>query len=177
MIIGVVMSTTTISDAMPVAVRVNYYRYYYKNDDVKTANRHFRQMDLVRIKNRIYKITRNTNIYNSQGKKIGSSKKGNYMIIHSNKIYRINGKNYYYMQKIQKLNELYISDQPLRDGVGTAGYVRIENVGSISGGQYIVGQTKWGETFNPQMPITNICKNYNITKVTKFWNIELPKVG
>ncbi len=174
MIIGIVASATTVSDAMPAAVRVNYFKYTYTNASGKSVSAHFRQMDLKRYSNKIYKITSNSNIYNSSGKKIGYSAKGNYLIICTNKIYTINGKKYYYMQKIQKLNELYVSDQPLRKGNGTAGYVRIENVGKIGGGQYIVGQTEWGDNYNKQMPIWLICKSYNITKVTKFWLLELP---
>jgi hypothetical protein len=177
MIVGIIICTTTVTDAMPAAVRVNYYRYTYKDYSNRDVSRHFRQMDIKRYKNRIYKVTSNSNIYNDYGNKIGYTAKGNYVIVHSNHVYNINGKNYFYVQKIQKINELYISDKPIRtDGTDT-GFVRIENIGKVSGGQYIIGETSWGEDFNTQMPIYTVAVNHNITKVTKFWNIEPPKAG
>lgn len=173
-IMGVVMSTTTVANAMPAAIRVNYFRYTYTNSNGKSVSKHFRQMYLYRYENKIYKITSNSNIYDGRGNKIGYSAAGNYLIRADNKIYLINGKRYYYVQKVQKLNELYVSDKPLRTSKKTTGFVRIENVGKLGGGQYIIGQTSWGEKFNTQMPMYNICKSYNVTKVTKFWLIEPP---
>lgn len=177
MFMGIFINSTIISDAMPAAIRVNYYRYTYKDYSNQNVSRHFRQMDIKRYSNRIYKVTSNSNIYNGYGNKIGYTAKGNYIIIHSNYIYDINGKKYYYAQKIQKLNELFISDNPIRTDVTDTGFIRVDNVGKHGGDHYIIGRTSWGEDFNTQMPIYTIAVHHNITKVTKFWNIELPRVG
>lgn len=178
MVLSITIESEAAGKDLPIAIRVNYYKFKYKHlTNGKKSSKSIRQMDLSRTKNRIYKVTLNTNIYNKNGKKVGSSKKGNYMIRYGTKVYKIKGKYYYYMQKVEKLNELYVSDRPLNDSKSAVGYVRIENVGKISGGQYIVGVTNWNEKFNKNSAITKVCYNYDVISVFKYWKIEPPMVS